>query len=92
MEVDKYVEDFSRKPVKKRPVTKSSRMWEDSIVIYKTIARQRLGKHIPAGANARNNRTFSLQGRRISQARNKCEGKWQVKPTLEVEARCSSET
>jgi hypothetical protein len=27
------------------------------IVTYWPIARQRFGKHIPAGANARNNRT-----------------------------------
>jgi hypothetical protein len=27
-----------------------------NIVTYRPIARQRLGKHIPAGANARNNR------------------------------------
>jgi hypothetical protein len=26
-------------------------------VIYRPIARQRLGEHIPAGANARNNKT-----------------------------------
>jgi hypothetical protein len=28
---------------------------EDNIVTYKAIARQRLGKHIPAGASARSN-------------------------------------
>jgi hypothetical protein len=26
-------------------------------VTYRSIARQRIGKHIPAGANVRNNRT-----------------------------------
>jgi hypothetical protein len=35
------------------------------IVIYRPIARQRLGKHIHAGANARNNRT-SVTRQRIS--------------------------
>jgi hypothetical protein len=35
------------------------------IVTYRPIARQRLGKHIPAGANARNNIT-SIAGQRIS--------------------------
>jgi hypothetical protein len=36
------------------------------IVTYRPIARQRLGKHIPAGANARNNKT-SIAMQRISQ-------------------------
>jgi hypothetical protein len=31
------------------------------IVMYRPIARQRLGKHIPAGANARNNRTYTAR-------------------------------
>jgi hypothetical protein len=35
------------------------------IVTYRPIARQRLGKHIPAGANTRNNRT-SIARQRIS--------------------------
>jgi hypothetical protein len=45
-----------------RPLTSLRRMWEDSIVIRRLtpeqtyIARQRLGKHIPAEANALNNR------------------------------------
>jgi hypothetical protein len=30
------------------------------IVTYRPIAEQRLGKHIPAGANARNNRRLLL--------------------------------
>jgi hypothetical protein len=34
-------------------------------VTYRPIARQRVGKHIPAGANARNNRT-SIARQRIS--------------------------
>jgi hypothetical protein len=34
-------------------------------VTYRSIARQRLGKYIPAGANARNNRT-SIARQRIS--------------------------
>jgi hypothetical protein len=33
------------------------------IVTYRTIARQRLGKHIPAEANARNNRTSTVSQR-----------------------------
>jgi hypothetical protein len=35
------------------------------IVTYRPIAKQRLGKHIPAEANARNNRT-SIARQRIS--------------------------
>jgi hypothetical protein len=38
---------------------------DTGIVTYRPIARQRLGKHIPAGANARNNRT-SIARLRIS--------------------------
>jgi hypothetical protein len=34
-----------------------------SIVTYRPIARQRLGKHIPAEANVRNNRTSSARKR-----------------------------
>jgi hypothetical protein len=36
-----------------------------NIVTYKPIARQRLGKHIPAGANGRKNRR-SIARQRIS--------------------------
>jgi hypothetical protein len=39
--------------------------WITHTVTYWSIARQRLGKHIPAGANARNNRT-SVARKRIS--------------------------
>jgi hypothetical protein len=45
------------KPVKKIIQTKQRGRLEDNIVTYRPIARQRLGKHIPAGANPRNNRT-----------------------------------
>jgi hypothetical protein len=31
--------------------------------MYRPIARQRLGKHVPAKANARNNRTFIARQR-----------------------------
>jgi hypothetical protein len=34
-------------------------------VTYRPITRERLGKHIPAGANARNNRT-SIARQRIN--------------------------
>jgi hypothetical protein len=37
----------------------------NSTVTYRPIARQRLGKHIPTGVNARNNRT-SIANQRIS--------------------------
>jgi hypothetical protein len=37
----------------------------NNTVTYRLIARQRLGKHIPAGANARNDRT-SIARQRIS--------------------------
>jgi hypothetical protein len=30
-------------------------------VTYRSIARQRLGEHIPAEANTRNNRTFTAR-------------------------------
>jgi hypothetical protein len=33
------------------------------IVKYRSIARKRLGKHIPAGTNARNNRTSIVRQR-----------------------------
>jgi hypothetical protein len=36
-----------------------------NIVTYRPIARQRLGEHIPAGANERNNRT-SIARQQIS--------------------------
>jgi hypothetical protein len=38
---------------------------DENIVRHRPIARQRLGKHIPAGDNARNNRTF-IATQRIS--------------------------
>jgi hypothetical protein len=38
----------------------------NDIVTYRPTARQRLGKHIPAGANARNNRTV-IARQRISE-------------------------
>jgi hypothetical protein len=38
------------------------------IVTYKPIARQRFGKHIPAGAKARNNRTYIVRQRISKQA------------------------
>jgi hypothetical protein len=41
------------------------RQWHNNIVTYRLIAKQRLGKHIPAGANACNNR-MSVAGQRIS--------------------------
>jgi hypothetical protein len=39
----------------------------NDIVTYRSIARQRLGKHIPAGANARNNWTSAAMQRVIKQ-------------------------
>jgi hypothetical protein len=40
----------------------------DHTVTYRPIARQRLGKHIPAGANARNSRMYMYIARqRIKQ-------------------------
>jgi hypothetical protein len=40
----------------------------NNIVTYKPTARQRPVKHIPAGANARNNRTFNARQRIINHA------------------------
>jgi hypothetical protein len=39
--------------------------WSEYIVTYRSMARQRLGKHILAEANVRNNRT-SIARQRIS--------------------------
>jgi hypothetical protein len=56
-------------PKHKHPLTKLHSIISDpfgiSIVTYRPIARQRLRKHTPAGANARNNRT-SIATQRIS--------------------------
>jgi hypothetical protein len=38
---------------------------DQDIMTHRPITRQRLGKHIPAGVNARNNRT-SIARQRIS--------------------------
>jgi hypothetical protein len=37
---------------------------QNDIVTYRPIARQRLDKHIPAAANARNNKTSIARQRR----------------------------
>jgi hypothetical protein len=39
--------------------------FSEDIVTYRLIARQRLCKHIPAGANARNNKT-SIDWQRLN--------------------------
>jgi hypothetical protein len=44
------------KPEGRTPLGRPRHTWED-IMSYRPIARQRLGKHIPAVANARNNMT-----------------------------------
>jgi hypothetical protein len=44
------------------------------IMTYRSIARQRLGKHIPAGANARNNRTSIARQQCGKHASSKREG------------------
>jgi hypothetical protein len=53
------------KPKGKKPPGRQRRKWVDDTVTHKSIARQRLGNHIPAGTNALNNRT-SIGRQRIS--------------------------
>jgi hypothetical protein len=50
---------------KKEQLGRPRRRWEDNIVTYRPIARQRLGKHIPSGTNARKNKK-SIDRQRIS--------------------------
>jgi hypothetical protein len=56
---------LARKTEEERRLGISRRRWEDNIVTYKPIAKQRFSKHIPAEANARNNRA-SISRQRIS--------------------------
>jgi hypothetical protein len=57
-EVDRntYIVFYAKHKVVKR-LRDPRRRWKDNILTYRPIARQRLSKHIPAGANTRKNRT-----------------------------------